>query len=76
MTYGDHDVMQTGTNDAPITPITMTVFNIINCLSHHTNPTTVARPFKPRAQLPSRIFFVDASECTATGKFDHQRLRR
>ncbi|EFH80886.1 beta-ketoacyl-[acyl-carrier-protein] synthase family protein [Ktedonobacter racemifer] len=43
--YGDHDVMIAGASEAPITPITIAAFDIINCLSHHSDPTTASRPF-------------------------------
>jgi len=43
--YGDHDVMLAGASEAPITPITIAAFDIINCLSHHTEPTAASRPF-------------------------------
>jgi 3-oxoacyl-(acyl-carrier-protein) synthase len=43
--YGDHDVLLAGASEAPITPITIAAFDIINCLSHHTDPTTASRPF-------------------------------
>lgn len=43
--YGDHDVMMAGASEAPITPITIAAFDIINCLSHHSDPSTASRPF-------------------------------
>ncbi|MBA2286673.1 MAG: beta-ketoacyl-[acyl-carrier-protein] synthase family protein [Ktedonobacteraceae bacterium] len=44
--YGDHDVMIAGAAEAPITPITIAAFDIINCLSHHSaEPATASRPF-------------------------------
>jgi 3-oxoacyl-(acyl-carrier-protein) synthase len=43
--YGEHDLILAGASDAPITPITIAAFDIINCLSHHQNPTTASRPF-------------------------------
>ncbi|GCE28659.1 putative polyketide beta-ketoacyl synthase 1 [Dictyobacter alpinus] len=43
--YGDHDLMLAGASEAPITPITIAAFDIINCLSHHTNPSSASRPF-------------------------------
>ncbi len=43
--YGDHDLMLAGASEAPITPITIAAFDIINCLSHHTDPRTASRPF-------------------------------
>jgi 3-oxoacyl-(acyl-carrier-protein) synthase len=43
--HGDHDVMLAGASEAPITPITIASFDIINCLSHHTDPITASRPF-------------------------------
>jgi 3-oxoacyl-(acyl-carrier-protein) synthase len=43
--FGDHDVMLVGASEAPITPITIAAFDIINCLSHHTNPVSASRPF-------------------------------
>lgn len=43
--YGDHDIMFAGASEAPITPITIAAFDIINCLSHHPKPKTASRPF-------------------------------
>jgi 3-oxoacyl-(acyl-carrier-protein) synthase len=43
--YGDQDVIITGASEAPITPITIAAFDIINCLSCNTDPTTASRPF-------------------------------
>lgn len=43
--YGDHDIMLAGASEAPITPITIAAFDIINCLSHNPDPTTASRPF-------------------------------
>jgi 3-oxoacyl-(acyl-carrier-protein) synthase len=43
--YGDHDIMLAGASEAPITPITIAAFDIINCLSHHSEATTASRPF-------------------------------
>lgn len=43
--YGDHDVILAGASEAPITPITIASFDIINCLSHHSEPKTASRPF-------------------------------
>jgi 3-oxoacyl-(acyl-carrier-protein) synthase len=43
--YGDHDVILAGASEAPITPITIASFDIINCLSHHPEPKTASRPF-------------------------------
>lgn len=43
--YGDHDIMLAGASEAPITPITIAAFDIINCLSHHPEPKTASRPF-------------------------------
>jgi 3-oxoacyl-(acyl-carrier-protein) synthase len=43
--YGDHDVMLAGASEAPITPITIAAFDIINCLSRYTDPRTASRPF-------------------------------
>jgi 3-oxoacyl-(acyl-carrier-protein) synthase len=45
ISYGDYDVMLAGASEAPITPITIAAFDIINCLSHHTEPKTASRPF-------------------------------
>ncbi len=43
---GDHDMMLAGASEAPITPITIAAFDIINCLSHHTlDAKTASRPF-------------------------------
>jgi 3-oxoacyl-(acyl-carrier-protein) synthase len=43
--YGDHDLILAGASEAPITPITIASFDIINCLSHHSEPKTASRPF-------------------------------
>jgi 3-oxoacyl-(acyl-carrier-protein) synthase len=43
MASGDHDVILTGISEAPITPITIAAFNIINCRSHHSNPAMEPR---------------------------------
>jgi len=43
--HGDQDVMITGASEAPITPIPIAAFDIINCLSCHPNATTASRPF-------------------------------
>jgi 3-oxoacyl-(acyl-carrier-protein) synthase len=43
--YGDHEVMLAGASEAPITPITIAAFDIINCLSHRADPQTASRPF-------------------------------
>lgn len=43
--YGDHEVILAGASEAPITPITIAAFDIINCLSHHPEPKTASRPF-------------------------------
>jgi 3-oxoacyl-(acyl-carrier-protein) synthase len=42
---GEHDIMLTGASEAPITPITIAAFDIINCLSHHQEASTASRPF-------------------------------
>jgi 3-oxoacyl-(acyl-carrier-protein) synthase len=45
--YGDADVIIAGASEAPITPITVSSFEIINCLSRkYTNqPETASRPY-------------------------------
>lgn len=43
--YGDHDLMLAGASEAPITPITIAAFDIINCLSHNPDPRSASRPF-------------------------------
>ena len=44
--YGDHDIMLAGASEAPITPITIAAFDIINCLSHYDgDPAKASRPF-------------------------------
>jgi 3-oxoacyl-(acyl-carrier-protein) synthase len=43
--YGEHDIMLAGASEAPITPITIASFDIINCLSHRTEPGSASRPF-------------------------------
>jgi 3-oxoacyl-(acyl-carrier-protein) synthase len=43
---GEHDLMLAGASEAPITPITIAAFDIINCLSHHTTDAkSASRPF-------------------------------
>lgn len=42
---GEHDIMFAGASEAPITPITIAAFDIINCLSHHEDAYTASRPF-------------------------------
>jgi len=56
---GDHDVMLAGASEAPITPITIAAFDIINCLSHsNDNPSSASRPF-----CVSRDGFVLSEGC-------------
>jgi 3-oxoacyl-(acyl-carrier-protein) synthase len=43
--YGEHDLMLAGASEAPITPITIAAFDIINCLSHNPDPSSASRPF-------------------------------
>lgn len=45
--YGDADVMIAGASEAPITPITVASFEIINCLSrkHRNQPEAASRPY-------------------------------
>ncbi|MGH3856129.1 MAG: beta-ketoacyl-[acyl-carrier-protein] synthase family protein [Pseudonocardiaceae bacterium] len=45
--YGDADVMIAGASEAPITPITVSSFEIINCLSrkHKHQPDAASRPY-------------------------------
>jgi 3-oxoacyl-(acyl-carrier-protein) synthase len=43
--YGEHDIMLSGATEAPITPITIASFDIINCLSHSQEARTASRPF-------------------------------
>ncbi len=43
--YGEHDLMLAGASEAPITPITIAAFDIINCLSHNPDPKNASRPF-------------------------------
>lgn len=45
--YGDADVMIAGASEAPITPITVSSFEIINCLSrkHQDQPEAASRPY-------------------------------
>lgn len=43
--YGEHDLMLAGASEAPITPITIAAFDIINCLSHNPDPKCASRPF-------------------------------
>jgi 3-oxoacyl-(acyl-carrier-protein) synthase len=42
---GEHDLMLTGATEAPIAPITVAAFDIINCLSHFPEPGGASRPF-------------------------------
>ncbi len=55
---GDHDVMLSGASEAPITPITLAAFDIINCLSKQPDPTKASRPF-----CASRDGFVLSEGC-------------
>lgn len=45
--YGDADVMIAGASEAPITPITVSSFEVINCLSrkHRDQPEVASRPY-------------------------------
>ncbi len=43
--YGEHDLMLAGASEAPITPITIAAFDIINCLSHNPDPQRASCPF-------------------------------
>ena len=56
--YGEHDLMLAGAAEAPITPITIAAFDIINCLSHHAEPGTASCPFSK-----DRNGFVLAEGC-------------
>lgn len=42
---GELDLMLTGAAEAPIAPITVAAFDIINCLSHFPEPGGASRPF-------------------------------
>jgi len=42
---GEHDLMLAGAAEAPIAPITVAAFDIINCLSHFPEPGGASRPF-------------------------------
>jgi 3-oxoacyl-(acyl-carrier-protein) synthase len=58
--YGDADVMIAGASEAPITPITVASFEIINCLStkHRDQPEAASRPYDAQ-----RDGFVLAEGC-------------
>jgi 3-oxoacyl-(acyl-carrier-protein) synthase len=43
--YGEHDIMFAGASEAPITPITIAAFDIINCLSHDQEAYKASKPF-------------------------------
>jgi 3-oxoacyl-(acyl-carrier-protein) synthase len=43
--YGEHDIILAGASEAPITPITIAAFDIINCLSHQAEAHIASRPF-------------------------------
>lgn len=43
--YGDHEIMLAGATEAPISPITIAAFDMINCLSRNPEPKTASRPF-------------------------------
>ncbi|MFF7933182.1 beta-ketoacyl synthase N-terminal-like domain-containing protein [Streptomyces sp. NPDC007940] len=45
--HGDADIMIAGASEAPITPVTVASFEIINCLSraHRDRPETASRPY-------------------------------
>lgn len=56
---GEQDVVMAGGAEAPITPITIAAFDIINCLSRsHGEPTKASRPF-----CASRDGFVLSEGC-------------
>ncbi len=56
---GDHDIMLAGASEAPISPITIASFDIINCLSHRNEePSSASRPF-----CASRDGFVLSEGC-------------
>jgi 3-oxoacyl-(acyl-carrier-protein) synthase len=56
--YGENDIILAGASEAPITPITISAFDIINCLSHHKEPKSASRPFSQ-----SRDGFVLSEGC-------------
>ncbi len=70
---GDHDVIVAGAAEAPITPITIAAFDIINCLSHHNDvPARASRPF-----CASRDGFVLSEGCgiVVLEELEHARRR-
>ncbi len=71
--YGDHDIMLAGASETPITPITIAAFDIINCLSHQTDPATASRPFSR-----DRDGFVLSEGCgiVVLEEFEHARARQ
>ncbi|HEY0754439.1 MAG TPA: beta-ketoacyl-[acyl-carrier-protein] synthase family protein [Ktedonobacteraceae bacterium] len=71
--YGDHDVMFAGASEAPITPITIAAFDIINCLSHQPDPANASRPFSS-----DRDGFVLSEGCglVVLEELEHARARQ
>lgn len=70
--YGDHDLMLAGASEAPITPITIAAFDIINCLSHNPDPKKASRPFSK-----DRDGFVLSEGCglVVLEELEHARAR-
>lgn len=71
--YGEHDLMFAGASEAPITPITIAAFDIINCLSHHPDPASASRPFSR-----DRDGFVLSEGCgiVVLEELEHARARQ
>ncbi len=71
--YGDHDVILVGATEAPITPITIAAFDIINCLSQYRgDPALASRPF-----CKSRDGFVLSEGCgmLVLEELEHAQVR-
>lgn len=71
--YGEHDLMLAGASEAPITPITIAAFDIINCLSHNPDPASASRPFSS-----DRDGFVLSEGCglVVLEELEHARARQ
>ncbi|WP_455130226.1 beta-ketoacyl-[acyl-carrier-protein] synthase family protein [Propionibacterium acidifaciens] len=71
---GEADVMIAGASEAPITPITIASFEIINCLSRRTQgpPSTASRPFDAERD---GFVLAEGSGFLVLESADHARAR-
>ncbi|GCE51439.1 3-oxoacyl-[acyl-carrier-protein] synthase II/minimal PKS ketosynthase (KS/KS alpha) [Thermosporothrix hazakensis] len=69
---GEQDLIITGASEAPITPITIAAFDIINCLSHCQTAKRASRPFSR-----GRDGFVLSEGCgiVVLEELEHARAR-